>query len=181
MDRAKTIEEIRLIPDTIGEAGIEKDLTVSPEVMEAILADKDLKVEAPFHVRYEVTRRQENLHASVDVRGRVHTSCSRCLGPMTHDVDLHLQSEYAPATPEMQGELEALRQSPDMGYYRRELLLGQYIVSELVLSLPIVYTCSEGCRGLCPHCGTNLNEGQCTCTKGTDPRFQVLEQLKNKL
>jgi len=99
---------------------------------------------------------------------------------MTYEVDLHLESEYVPAPPEMQGELEAQRTSPDTGYYRRELLLGQYIVSELVLSLPIIYTCGEGCRGLCPQCGANLNEGPCTCAAAPDPRFQVLAQLKNK-
>jgi uncharacterized protein len=181
MDRAKTIEDIRLIPDTIGEAGIEKDLTVSPDAMASILADKDLSVEEPFHIHYEVKRRKENLHASVDIRGLVRTNCSKCLGPMTHAVDVHLESEYVPAPPEMQGELEAERTSAEVGYYRKELLLGQYIVSELVLSLPIIYTCSEGCRGLCPQCGANLNEGPCACAPAPDPRFQVLDQLKNKL
>ena len=181
MDRVKSIDEIKLIPDTIGEAGIEKDLRVEPEDLATVLGDQDLRVDEPFFIHYEVDRRQENIHVSVDITGRVHTNCSRCLSPMTYPVDLHLQSDYVPAPPEMEGELEAQRQSADTGYYRRDIILGRYIVSELVLSLPIIYVCSEDCKGLCPQCGTNLNEGRCACTGAADPRFQVLGQLKNKL
>lgn len=181
MDKVKSIDEIKLIPDTIGEAGIEKDLRVEPEDLASVLGDKDLRVDEPFFIHYEVDRRQETIHVNVDISGRVHTNCSRCLSPMTYPVDLHLQSDYVPAPPEMEGELEAQRQSAETGYYRRDILLGRYIVSELVLSLPIIYVCSDGCKGLCPQCGTNLNEGTCGCTREADPRFQVLGQLKNKL
>lgn len=181
MDRLKSIDEIRLVPDTIGEAGVEKDLRIEPGDMAPVLGDKDLRVDGPFSLHYEVSRRMENFHVSVDISGRVHTNCSRCLSPMVYPVDLHLESDYVPAPPGMEGELEALRQSADTGYYRREILLGQYIVSELVLSLPFVYVCSEGCRGLCPQCGANLNEGGCGCTRAADPRLQVLAHLKNKL
>lgn len=181
MDRVKSIDDIKLIPDTIGEAGIEKDLRVEPGDMEAVLGDRDLRVDEAFFIRYEVNRRQEAIHVEVHVTGRVLTECSRCLSPMAHPVDLHLRSDYVPAPPEMEGELEAQRQSADTGYYRRDILLGRYIVSELVLSLPIIYVCSEGCKGLCPQCGTNLNEGRCACTGAADPRFQVLTQLKHKL
>ncbi|MCU0575820.1 MAG: DUF177 domain-containing protein [Desulfobacterota bacterium] len=181
MDKAKSIEEIRLIPDIIGEAGIEKDLRVNPEVLSDLLGDKDLRVEEPFFIHYEVNRRQDAFHARINIKGKVHTNCSRCLSPMGYPVDLFLQSDYVPAPPEMVGELEAQRQSADTGYYRREILLGQFIVSELVLSLPIIYVCSDGCKGLCPQCGTNLNEGPCACTRSADPRMQVLAQFKNKL
>ena len=38
--------------------------------------------------------------------------------------------------------------------------------------------CRPDCRGLCPVCGKNLNEGPCGCGKrSVDPRFAVLEQL----
>jgi len=181
MDKVKSIDEIKLIPDTIGEAGIEKDLRVEPEVLAGVLGDKDLRVDGPFLVRYEVARRQETIHVGIDISGRVQTNCSRCLSPVTYPVDLHLESDYVPAPPEMEGDLEAQRQSADTGYYRREILLGRYIASELVLSLPIIYVCSEDCKGLCAQCGANLNEGQCSCAREADPRFQALGQLKNKL
>ncbi len=182
MDKVKTILDIKLIPDTIGEAGIEKDLRVEPGVMTDILADPDLQVNEPFEIHYEVERHKENIQARVDIRGRINTTCARCLCPMTHVVDLHLKSDYMPAPDEMPDDhLEAERLSAETGYFRHEIQLGEYIVSELVLSLPFIYICSEGCRGLCPQCGANLNEGRCACEPSPDPRLQALTQLKNKL
>jgi len=182
MDKVKSIYDIKLIPDTIGEAGIEKDFRVEPGVMTEILADKDLQVTEPFQLHYEGVRHQENIHVRVDIKGVIRTTCSRCLCPMTHTVDLHLESDYMPAPPEMEDEhIEAERLSEETGYFRREIKLGEYIISELVLSLPFIYICSERCKGLCQQCGANLNELPCACVQSTDPRLQVLSKLKNKL
>ena len=182
MDKVKSIIDIKLIPDTIGEAGVEKDFRVEPGVMTEILADKDLQVTEPFRIFYEGVRHQENIHVRVDIKGGIRTTCSRCLCPMTHIVDLHLDSDYMPAPPEMEDEhLEAERLSEETGYFHREIKLGEYIISELVLSLPFIYICSESCKGLCQQCGANLNDNLCACVQSTDPRLQVLSKLKNKL
>jgi uncharacterized protein len=181
MEKIKNIEDIRLIPEFIGEAGLERDLVVDPETMEAILANEDLRGTGPFTIRYEVIRVQENLRVYIDVKGEIHTSCSRCLIPIVHQVDLHLQSDYMPAPPEMPEELEAERQSEKTGFYRKEIKLGEYLVSELVLSLPMIYICSSDCKGLCAGCGANLNITPCKCTKKDASRFQVLSEIKNKL
>ena len=37
--------------------------------------------------------------------------------------------------------------------------------------------CRDDCKGLCPQCGKNLNEGPCGCTEAVDPRLAVLAQL----
>ena len=38
------------------------------------------------------------------------------------------------------------------------------MVDDLVaINLPVSFLCKEDCKGLCPSCGTNLNEGQCKC------------------
>lgn len=51
----------------------------------------------------------------------------------------------------------------------------------LLLALPIKPLCSEDCRGLCPFCGRNLNEGACTCREArTDVRWNRLLALKNQ-
>jgi uncharacterized metal-binding protein YceD (DUF177 family) len=181
MEKFKSIEEIRLIPEFIGEAGLEKELKIDPEAMVAMFANEDLQVSEPFYIRYEVVRLQEMLKVYVDVKGEIHTNCARCLSPMTHMVDLHLKSDYMPAPPEMPDDMEAERQSEETGYYRKEIKLGEYIVSELVLSLPIIYICSPDCKGLCPSCGANLNTGTCKCTQSVDARLQGLSEIKNKL
>jgi uncharacterized protein len=39
--------------------------------------------------------------------------------------------------------------------------------------------CQAGCKGLCPGCGTNLNERECGCDrKVPDPRWAGLEKFR---
>ncbi|MBQ1415892.1 MAG: DUF177 domain-containing protein, partial [Selenomonas sp.] len=41
--------------------------------------------------------------------------------------------------------------------------------------------CKPDCKGLCPKCGHNLNEGDCGCDRFVpDPRMAALQQLLNK-
>ncbi len=40
--------------------------------------------------------------------------------------------------------------------------------------------CKEDCKGLCPTCGKDLNEGPCGCKKELDPRLAVLAKLLDK-
>ena len=39
------------------------------------------------------------------------------------------------------------------------------------------FLCREDCKGLCPKCGKDLNDGPCKCGEDQDPRLAVLAQL----
>ncbi|NCB50283.1 MAG: DUF177 domain-containing protein [Clostridia bacterium] len=58
--------------------------------------------------------------------------------------------------------------------------LDDMLETALILDMETKFLCSEDCKGLCPDCGKNLNEGPCGCRKQTDPRLAVLEQLLDK-
>lgn len=48
----------------------------------------------------------------------------------------------------------------------------------IILSLPTYPVCREDCRGICPVCGRNLNEGSCLCSdEERDGRWDVLDSL----
>ena len=56
--------------------------------------------------------------------------------------------------------------------------LFSLVRDDILLEMPIKHLCSEDCRGLCPVCGQNLNEGSCGCKReAVDPRMAVLDQL----
>ncbi|HEX5134560.1 MAG TPA: YceD family protein, partial [Thermoanaerobaculia bacterium] len=39
----------------------------------------------------------------------------------------------------------------------------------------------EECRGLCPHCGSDLNVSECNCVSDSvDPRWRALRLLKKE-
>ena len=46
-----------------------------------------------------------------------------------------------------------------------------------ILEMDTKTLCSEDCKGLCPICGADLNEGPCGCKKEVDPRLAVLAKL----
>jgi uncharacterized protein len=50
-----------------------------------------------------------------------------------------------------------------------------------ILAVPMKKLCSENCKGLCPKCGKNLNDGPCDCVEEIiDPRWEPLQKLKSK-
>jgi uncharacterized protein len=56
--------------------------------------------------------------------------------------------------------------------------LTEVIRQDLLLALPMYPVCRSKCKGLCPHCGQNWNEGACECSlEEIDPRLAVLRQL----
>ena len=59
--------------------------------------------------------------------------------------------------------------------------IDEAISEELLLSLPFRSLCREDCKGLCPKCGCNKNETECSCvTKELDPRWAALKAFKAK-
>ena len=181
MQTVRHIEDIRIAADTIGEAGIEKDVKIPVESFSAALANPEVELMEPVSLHYIVTRENDTIHAAVDVRGRLATQCADCLNPVEYPLDLHFETDYLPAAPDMPEDLEAERQSPTVGYYRKTVELGAYILSETVLALPLRYLCRSDCKGLCAQCGANLNEGMCACEKPADHRLEKLAEFKNKL
>jgi uncharacterized protein len=47
----------------------------------------------------------------------------------------------------------------------------------IILAFSSYPVCSEDCKGLCPQCGANLNEGACKCKPPADARWDGLDSL----
>lgn len=54
---------------------------------------------------------------------------------------------------------------------------GDLARTAFLLGMDTKTLCSEDCKGLCPRCGANLNDGPCGCQKEADPRLAVLAKL----
>jgi uncharacterized protein len=104
--------------------------------------------------------------------GEFALSCRRCLEPVTVAIDEPIGLLYREGEPEEDGEVLAL---PDSD----ELDVTGPVREQVLLSVPRYAYCRENCRGLCPHCGTNLNEATCGCTvEEEDARWAPLRRLK---
>jgi uncharacterized protein len=94
--------------------------------------------------------------------------CRRCLKEVTGKVDVEFRELFERRPRE--GETYALGQE--------EIDLGPLIREALLLALPLAPLCEAGCRGICPTCGADLNEGSCDCPPaGRDPRWAALDDL----
>ena len=49
-----------------------------------------------------------------------------------------------------------------------KLDLDALMKEDILLELPSKFLCSENCKGLCPKCGKNLNDGPCSCKSSDD-------------
>jgi uncharacterized protein len=58
-----------------------------------------------------------------------------------------------------------------------ELDLTDAVREHVVLETPALALCREDCRGLCPSCGADLNEGPCDCAPQAAPT--AWDALKN--
>ncbi|HEY3398302.1 MAG TPA: DUF177 domain-containing protein [Armatimonadota bacterium] len=56
--------------------------------------------------------------------------------------------------------------------------LSELVRQMLVLHVPPRSLCQSDCRGLCPHCGQDLNRETCSCAdQQVDPRLEALRKL----
>ena len=44
-------------------------------------------------------------------------------------------------------------------------------------TIPMAPVCREDCKGICPECGTDLNETACSCERYQGQRWTVLREL----
>ena len=58
--------------------------------------------------------------------------------------------------------------------------VGELARTAFILEMDAKTLCSEDCKGICPGCGVDLNQGSCTCKKEVDPRLAVLARLLEK-
>jgi uncharacterized protein len=110
--------------------------------------------------------------------------CARCLDPVRYPVNRSFDLLYRPLGVDRRAEEVSISEADtEIGYYQGEgLLLEDVLREQVLLASPVKLICREDCKGLCPHCGTNLNLATCNCQQESgDPRWAALSELKNKL
>lgn len=122
----------------------------------------------------------------VSISGRIETElklqCSRCLKMFSRPMDVPIQVVYHPIE-EITAERHALRDDEmETGFYTGSVIDLQDVLKEqVVLNISMKPLCDEACRGICPHCGNDLNSQECSCEKkAADPRFEVLKNYFEK-
>jgi len=94
--------------------------------------------------------------------------CNRCLSRISFKAETPVRQAYGKDESE---DMPAIGREGDID-------LSGLLHDELCLSVPLVPLCSEACRGLCPVCGADRNEGSCQGhSESRESPFATLEAL----
>ncbi len=129
-------------------------------------------------------RSNGEIRVTGSIKGRVSVACDRCLNRFHQQIDhpffyLFLPQERASFSPEMTLNTRDM----ETAFYSGPTIdLGDVLREQVALELPVRLLCRSGCKGLCPGCGRDLNQGPCNCTvaKGPSGPFAALAALKDK-
>lgn len=134
----------------------------------------------PVEVRVKIVNAGESITAYFHVETGAHLHCSRCLKAFREPIVFDFQVVYQEKPP-VTGTADE-DQSDDIVFYENDLVdVSDDVRQQVLLALPMKPVCSPECKGLCPKCGQNLNEGLCDCPReDVDARWSVLRGLFNK-
>jgi uncharacterized protein len=108
------------------------------------------------------------------------SQCDRCLGRARFPLDESFDLFYRPMVDIAREEEVAIDEGEsEIGFYERGgMELEDVLRERVLLALPMQRICSEDCRGICPVCGKNRNDGACECKpETTDDRWGALRKL----
>jgi uncharacterized protein len=141
----------------------------------------NLKLLRPVNVILNLNRRPDHIRITGKITGSLEVSCHRCLRPFpllfNETVDIYLV-----ASERMSGGEEKELEPDELLYefFDGEVIeVDRLVVEQIFLALPVKVLCDENCKGICPGCGTNLNEEACRC-KADDSKspFAKLKLIK---
>lgn len=124
--------------------------------------NQDIETPNLFDLELDIYNTEDYYVFSGSLEGILIMICSRCLEKFEYKIELQIDEEL------LKTEIE----NPE------RINLNEIIMENIILSLPMKYLCSKDCKGLCSHCGQNLNLGECDCdTTVIDPRLAKLKDF----
>ncbi len=150
--------------------GMKKEIHKSI-LFDSIQFDGDLyEVVDPIKLKITILHRGNR---EINLNGSIETTlvipCHRCAEPVNYPLKADFSKEVAFHSSEFK----------DISYMDGyNLDLEKLVFNELIIAFPMKVLCHESCKGICKHCGKNLNDGPCECQNDDiDPRLAVLKDL----
>ncbi len=156
------IELENLFSGGITEIPLEYEFDFSAEEIDGVF---------PFTTPVKLSGKVENIAEIVMVKATatfgMDVFCSRCADEVQFDFEVPI--EHILVLELQNDETDEYIIVEDM-----KLDIERLTLEDIYFALPSKFLCDDDCKGLCPKCGANLNEGPCECKKDIDPRFEVL-------
>ena len=104
--------------------------------------------------------------------------CGRCLSDVPEEIVFAFEREVDMK----QSEEELIKDLDESNYITGgNLDVEQLVYNEILINWPLRVLCKDDCKGICSHCGKNLNQGPCDCkVENLDPRMAVISDIFSK-
>ncbi|MDR0881377.1 MAG: DUF177 domain-containing protein [Candidatus Adiutrix sp.] len=155
--------------DDIPPEGLDLILDLSPEDLANLVSAQGQErplARSPLTGSLRLTRPDHRLAVRGNFEVKLSVTCDRCLNEFDFDLAGRVEEILTLAPPGQTGNED---QDDQEGDGALEIKGGQADLSALVaehfwLAWPFRFICRPDCAGLCPHCGTDLNQGPCNCS-----------------
>jgi uncharacterized protein len=167
---------MRLVISSIPEEGLQQKIDLPIALNAGTL-------ESNAHVLINTFKHGDRILIDGTVKMSASFKCSRCLKEFSYPLNVSFKEEYLPSPEVSNEEQELADKSMDLNFYRDdEIDITGLIREQLLLAAPMKVLCRSDCRGICPKCGKDLNEGLCGCRdEEMDPRLTPLKKIKEAL
>jgi len=189
------VTDLILDIDALQEANRPFEADLSREFLDAVLrADPPTEFHAggASHLSGRTTKMGRQVLVQAKLSVPLTSPCKRCLKPVELSEAIDLVRTFVPVeqqkparehkSEDAEGSFEPA-QVDEETYRGKELDLAPAVREQILLSVPVAPLCREECKGLCPRCGKDLNDGECGCDRTVlDPRWAALKgiQLESK-
>lgn len=134
-----------------------------------------LGINFPISYKGHLYNLDDELKLDLLIEYEYNTKCDRCLKEMQNHVKTKLESYFIK-------DLRNIDDDAMTEYFTMNdegIFLDDLIISQVITSMPGKVLCKEDCKGICPKCGKDLNQGPCDCKDESqvDPRFENLLNL----
>lgn len=105
--------------------------------------------------------------------------CSRCLRELDLPLRIAIEEEFVASVDAETGAGLPAPEDPEVFRIdaQHTLDLEEAVRQYWAAALPMQPLCRPDCRGLCPSCGRDVNQGACSCPLEEDRRWSALRQL----
>ena len=126
----------------------------------------------PIFLKAVVDKIEHLFRITLNIKTEAISVCDRCLDKFKNNINMTIEQLYQIGSSDFNQE-DDIERLPEN---TKEIDLTKAIHDAFIMNRPIQLICDQHCKGLCPHCGTNLNKKKCNCTSTeTDPRLEKLK------
>ncbi len=138
----------------------------------------DFDFETPLQSEVKIKKAGRSVLITGKVEATLRFQCVRCLKEFSYPLSTNFQLALHPlkdAPSEEETELESDEMESSF-FEGGEIHLSEIACEQIFLDIPSQPVCQEGCKGLCPVCGKDLNLSSCGCVK--EERTSAFSDLK---